>query len=240
MTTTRRRSAWALLLLGALLVVVARLVVPGTAPPLYDSFSNPDPYRYLHPGSGQRDTPTSATTTKPYTGQDPGPLVLATGENPPQAQLLIGADTLNIPAAAHAITATIAPIDTPQPLPRDGVVAGNTYRYRIVTDTGAEVTLRPDHPVSVVLRGPASTTQATIELFSNGTWSKLTTTPVGGPDIFAANTTQLGDVALVAPKAPPPQPPSSSDRSWVVWLATGIAAAIIALAAAWSLRRGRR
>jgi hypothetical protein len=237
-TTGQQRAAWTLLLAGALLVVVARLVNP-SAPALYDSFSNPDPYRYLHPSSGQRDQPASATVTTLYTGQDPGPLVLATSENPPQAQLLVGADTLNVPAGAHSITTTITPVDTPQPPPRDGVVVGNTYRYRMVTDSGAEVTLRPDHPVSVVLRGPAGTTQASIDLFSGGTWTRLATTPVGGPDIFAANTTQLGDVALVAP-APAPQPAPSTDRSWVVWVVSAVVAAIIVLASAWSLRRRRR
>jgi hypothetical protein len=218
-----------MLLLGLGFVLAARLVAPGAAPPLYDSFASPDPYRYLHPGPGQRDTPGGASVTHAYSGQDTGPLVLATGgENPPQAQLLIGDTTLVVPPDARSITASITPVDPPAVAPPNGVVAGNVYRFSIVTDTGAAVTLRPEHPVSLVLRGPNGTTGATIDVFDGTAWAPLTTTPVGGPDIFAANTTRLGDAALVVPRTPPPLQRQPSRFAWLPWAAGGAAIAITA------------
>jgi hypothetical protein len=230
-----------MLLLGLLVVLAARLVAPGAAPPLYDSFASPDPYRFLHPGPGQRDTPGSASVMRAYSGQDIGPLVLATGgENPPQAQLLIGDTTLVVPPGAQSITAGITPVDPPPVVPPNGVIAGNVYRFRIVTDSGATVTLRPEHPVSVVLRGPNGTTTATVDLFDGAVWTPLTTTPVGGPDIFAANTTRLGDMALVVPKNATPPAAQPSRFAWLPWAAGGAAIGITAAVAVAMLLHRRR
>jgi hypothetical protein len=230
-----------MLLLGLAVVLAARLLAPGAAPPLYDSFAAPDAYRYLHAAPGQRDTPGGAAVTRAYSGQDVGPLVLATaGENPPQAQLLIGDTTLVVPPDAHAITATITAVDPPSIAPPNGVLAGNVYRFRIVTDTAQAVTLRPEHPVSLVLRGPNGTTGATIDVFDGTAWTPLTTTPVGGPDIFAANTTQLGDVALVVPKNAAPPAAQPFRFAWLPWAAGGVAIAITAVLLAATLLHRRR
>ncbi|HEV7677055.1 MAG TPA: hypothetical protein VGQ42_00640 [Candidatus Dormibacteraeota bacterium] len=241
--TQGRKQALSALLLGALLVVAARLAGGRTAPPLYDSFATADAYRFLHPGPGQAGNPTSATTTVPYTGKDTGAQTLATGENPPQAQILIGADSMVIPSGAHSITISITPVDTPKPAPPNGVVAGNTYLYRIASDTGQAVTLRPDHPVSIVLRGPTGTTQGTVQLFDGTAWQPQTTVPVGGPNIFAANTTQLGDAALVAPPQAAPAVPPQAGMPWLIWVIAGAAVAITASVLLWSARHrpaGRR
>jgi hypothetical protein len=217
------------------------MTAPGAAPPLYDSFASPDPYRHLHPGPGQRDSPGSASITRAYTGQDVGPLVLATsGENPPQAQLLVGDTTLVVPPDAKSITASITAVDPPAVAPSNGVLAGNVYRFRIVTDTGAAVALRPEHPVSLVLRGPNGTTAAAIDVFDGTAWTPLATTPVGGPDIFAANSTRLGDAALVVPKAPAPQQQQPPARfAWLPWAAGAVAIAITAAVLAATLLRRR-
>jgi hypothetical protein len=237
--TQRRGAGVGALVVGALLVVAARLAGGGTAPPLYDSFATPDGYRFLHPSAGQSGSPTTYSMTIPYTGKDPGPQTPSTTENPPQAQMLIGADTLVVPAGAHSITISIAAVDTPNVAPHGGVVAGNTYRFRIVADTGEVVTLKPDHPASIVLRGPNGTTQATLQIFDGTAWKSLTTVPVGGPDIFAANTTQLGDAALVAAPKPPQSTVPQGGTPWLIWVIVGVAVAITASVVLWSRLRAR-
>lgn len=235
----QRRGALALLLLGIAVVAAARILAPTASPPLYDSFASPDPYRWLHPGAGQRDNPGSASQSRAYTGQDVGPLVLATsGENPPQAQLLIGDGTLVVPASARSVTASITAVDPPRVAPANGVIAGNVYRFAITTDSGATVTLRPEKPVSLVLRGPNGTATATIDVFNGTAWTPLVTTPVGGPDIFAANAAALGDAALVVPRGAA-SPSAPSRFPWLPWAAGATAVAITAAVALAALLRRR-
>jgi hypothetical protein len=214
---SRRGAAGLLLLFGAAVILGVRLLAPQSAPPLYDSFSSPSPYIWLNPSPGQPGHPTSASQTLPYNGQDPGPISLATRENPPQAQLIVAAASLVVPAGAHSITATITPVEPPRVAPPNGVVGGNTYRFRIATDSGADVPLAPGHPATLVLRGPNGTVDATVDLYDGTAWTALTTNPVGGPDIFAANTTRLGDAALVGPPPPPP----TNRFPWLPWIVGG-------------------
>lgn len=238
MNRGRRGAAIALLLAGAVVVLLARLAgAPGT-PPLYDSFSQPDPYRYLHPPAGARGHPDAASTSVPYTGADPGPLTLATGpdENPPQAQLLLGAGSLEIPAGTRSITLSITPVESPAARPPNGVVLGNTYRFRAVTDGGAALSLAAGHPATLVLRGPTGSGQATIDRFDTRAWAPITTSPIAGPNIFAANSAQLGDFALVAPEAHV----SSGGFPWLPWAAGGAALLIVGGEAAFLLLARRR
>jgi hypothetical protein len=231
-----RRAAPALLLGGAVLVLLARLSgAPGT-PPLYDSFTQPDAYRYLHPAGGERGSPGSASKTVPYTGADPGPLTLATGpdENPPQAQLLLGAGSLSVSPGAQSITLSIKAVDTPAARPPNGVVVGNTYRYSAVA--GAALGLTAGHPATLVLRGPTGTGSATVDEYDGRTWTPLTTSPIAGPDIFAANTMRFGDVALVAPEAHV----ASGGFPWLPWVAGAAVVLLAAGEAAFLLLAGRR
>jgi hypothetical protein len=233
--TSFRLRALAVMLLGLLTVIAVRVVAPDNAPPLYDSFVQASPYVYLHPSPGQPGNPQSVTKTVAFAGQDPGALVVATGENPPQAQLILAAQSLVVPAGTHSIKVSITPIDTPGTSPKGGVVAGNTYRFAIVTDSGAAVALNPDHPATLVLRGPLGIGSATVERFEGGAWIALTTNPVAGPDIFAANTAQLGDAALVIP---PPPPAPAQHFGWLPWAAGGVALLIaIAVPLGLALRR---
>jgi len=234
--TGSRRAALALLAAGGAVAVAARLVAPAGMPPLYDSFAAPSPYVYLHPGDGQAGHPASATTTQPITAQGVSALVLATPENPPQAQLIVGDNGLTVPAGARSITATITPVDTPSTDPPNGVVAGNTYRFRIVTDGGATVGVSPGKPVTLVLRGPTGIGAATVDAFDGSGWHPLSTTPVAGPDIFAANTTALGDAALVVASLPP----ASSRFGWLPWAAGAVVVVVVAGAAVSLLLSRRR
>ncbi len=237
MSRPRRRAA-ALLGAGALAIVLARLAGGIGTPPLYDTFSIPDPYRYLHPSGGARGDPQSASSTLAYAGADVGAIEVATGpgENPPQATLIVAANSLSVPPGAHSITASITPVDTPGVAPPgDTVVVGNTYRFRIVTDAGADVGVLPGKQVTVVLRGPTGTAQATVEQFDGHAWTALDSNPVGGPDTWAANSTHLGDAALVAPRAH-----VGGGLPWLPWLAGGVAVVIVAGEATFLLLARRR
>src|SRR5581483_5487435 len=119
--------------------------------------------------------------------------------------------------------------------PGDTVVAGNTYRFRIVTDAGAAVAVLPGKQVTLVLRGPTGTAQASVEQFDGRTWTALDTNPVGGPDTWAASTAHLGDAALVAPRAH-----VGGGFPWLPWLAGGVAVLIVAGEAAFLLLARRR
>jgi hypothetical protein len=232
-------GASALLLLGLAVVAAVRIVAPQGAPPLYDSFVLPSPYIYLHPSPGQQGAPTSASDTVPYTGQDVGPLVLATRENPPQAQLIVAAGSLDVPPGTHSLTVSITPVDPPPVRPPNGVIAGNAYRFTATTDSGVAVPLLPGHPATLVLRGPIGVGPATIDLATGGIWTPLATTPVAGPDIFAANTTQFGDAAVVAAAAAPSPPASDGRFGWLPW-AAGAVAIVIAVAVLLGLLLARR
>jgi hypothetical protein len=127
-------------------------------------------------------------------------------------------------------------VDTPKPAPPNGVVLGNTYRFRAVTDGGAALALTAGHPATLVLRGPTGAGLAVIDRFDVTRWTPLDTSPIAGPDIFAANTTQFGDVALVAPAAHV----AGGGFPWLPWAAGGAAVLIVGGEAAFLLLARRR
>lgn len=202
-----RRDATRVLVVAAPLIALAWMLAPAPSPPLYDGFQVPaEPYRYLAPPPGAQQTQPPTSASKPLTVSDgtvPAAFV-ATGEQPPQAQLLVGDGTLLAPAGAHTVTLAIKPVPPPAPLPASiGRLAGNVYQVTASADSGGEATLKSGAtPPTVVLRGPTGSNAAQIaRMPEGGSWARLQTVPLGSgaPDTVAANTPGLGFFAVVVP-----------------------------------------
>jgi len=205
----RLRPASRVLLAGAGLVGVAWLLAPSPVPPLYDGLSGPsEAYRYVSPPPGYPSTPPPSSASKQLTvtgGVVPAAFV-ATEEQPPQAQLLVGEGSVAAPAGAHTVTLSVKPVAPPAPLPAsDGRIDGNVYQAGATGDSGGEATIKPGASTTLptmVLRGPPGSGSGTIWRYqAGGSWSKLDTKPLGGQvqDMLAASTDSFGFFAIVLP-----------------------------------------
>jgi hypothetical protein len=183
------------LAVSVVLLAAVWLIGPHTTPPLYNAFPQPaDPYRFLTSNSPA----TAAAKDVAVTGLASPPLIAGTDENPPQAQILVGAGSLQLPPGATTVRVTITPLPPPSVGPPHQRVDGNVYRFAL-TVNGTPITLRAGAPATIVLRGPSGAGQATVARFDGTNWTPLNTTPIGTiADTYAANVTSLGDVALIA------------------------------------------
>lgn len=217
------------------------LVAPAAAPPLYDGLEAPaEPYRYLVAPS-----PALAGTRPPSTAHQRVPVAagpalrgaVSTDEQPPQAQLIFAPDTFVVPPGTGAVDIGISPVPPP-PVAMDGRLDGNIYRMS-VTVGATPLAITPGQHVTVVLRGPAGVVGPRIELFAAGRWRVLDTTALTltAQDVYGANTSVLGDVALVVP----PTPPSTGGGPSTGPIAATLgAAALLGLGAMAVMRRARR
>jgi hypothetical protein len=217
---------------AAVLLTAAWRMTPPTAPPLYDGLPlTVDPYRYVSPPPGlQHPKPdTFSQTLVTDSGKSPA-IAEATDESPAQAQLLAQGDSFALPQGVTMVTVTIAPVDAPAQKPSAGFIDGNVYSFSVSAGS-TPLPMKPGAEATVVLRGPPGATGVDVEQFSGTSWAKLTTTPVGAPDTYAANVTVLGDIALVATgEAPSTQ--ASSGGSGAGGDGGGSNAAVIAAIAA--------
>ncbi len=232
------RRGWrtaAVLATGATLLGLAWGLGPRSAPPLYDS--GPiiaENYRYLHTPAGFKGTPPPASidvTLNLLQGQSP-PMAETTSELPAQAQLLAAQNAFAVPPGVIAVHVVIRAVEPPPTAPPDGALDGNVYEFLVTAPAGTTpLPLKPSQQVTVVLRGPAGVQGAELELW-DGTamaWKKLDTQPLGGtsPDSYAANVSELGDIALVAP----PQTAGDSGGSGGIIVAVVVIAIVVAAAA---------
>lgn len=197
------------LLAGAALAGVAWLLAPSPVPPLYDGLAGPsEAYRYVSPPPGYQSTPPPSSASKQLTvsAEVVPAAFVATEEQPPQAQLLIGEGSVAAPPGAHTVTLSVKPVPPPVPLPAsDGRIDGNVYQASATGDTGGEASIKPGASTTVptmVLRGPPGSGSGTIwRLKAGGSWSKLDTKPLGGQvqDMLAASTDSFGFFAIVLP-----------------------------------------
>jgi hypothetical protein len=195
-----RFAGVALLALGAAIAFAVQLTTPVPVP-LYDGVPISEPYRYLHPQGGQAGDPSNVDVDEPVVtdGVSPG-FAEATLENPPQAQLIALDDSFVLPPGAGSIHVSITPID-PVALPSDGQIAGNTYRVSVTDPAGNELSVKScDSCVTLILRAPDGTTNATIERFDSGagTWTAVATIDTGALSMFQVNPDVLGDFATLA------------------------------------------
>jgi hypothetical protein len=195
----RRRLVATAMIGGALVIATVQRLAPVGGPPLYDGVVVADPYRWLSPPPGLLGGARSIVQSTTLVAGQSGELADGTPEVPPQAQVIADFGSLDLPAGTTSIKVSIAPIPAPDVAPPDGVVAGNVYRISATNQQGTVVPVRADGRVTVLFRGPPSLTAATVEVFSDDTWTAAPTDPAGIPDMFTAIVSGLGDFALVAP-----------------------------------------
>ena len=195
----------------------------------------PDPYRYLAPASGQRGDPGSATASAAVRdGRSPA-IRVATGEQPPQAQLLAAPGAFVLPAGTTDVRVAITPVVPPAQAPRDGQIAGNVYRVQVTNQAGVALTASAAARVSVALRAPAGVlTIASVERLSPAGWQRISSAPEVGSLVLAV-ATSFGDFALVVPASAAAGDAPSNGLPMT--LVVAILAAIVLLAALLGLAR---
>jgi hypothetical protein len=199
----RRAGLLASLLVGGLgLVALGASLGVQRSLPLYDGVVVVEPYRYLQPTSGQRGDPTSASLDLALAGAPPPPIEAATTESPPQAQLIAGPDSLVPPTGSQSLKVSIRAVPPPG-TPSSGTIEGNVYAFELTTDVSGAVRVAAGQLVSIVLRAPSGSPTATIERYANGVWEALATEAAGLPDMYIANVTAFGDMALVSGRHAP-------------------------------------
>ena len=214
----RRGLALAALVAGLALVTMAQRLAPVQARPLYDGVVVFDPYKWLAPPPGLLGGAQPAQQT--FSGLDlEGGFATGTPEQPPQAQVQGTFDALAVRDGTSAVTISLDPVATPTTSPPNGIVAGNVYEVELKDQYGNDVEPESGATVTVVLRGPTSLPEATIETYSDGQWTPLQTDWPGVPDTFVASVSQFGEFALVAPSnwvptgevaTPPPAPTAAA------------------------------
>ena len=137
---------------------------------------------------------------------------VATPEQPPQAQIFGTPGALVLPSGTTAIRISIAPVE-PAALPADGHIAGNVYHISVTNQAGAAIRALASAQLTVVLRGPSGSSDATIERWTGSAWEKLHTSSAGLADTYLAVATDFGDFALVVPGPAPSGAPNAQASS---------------------------
>jgi len=209
--TARRQVAGLALAAGLVMVVVARILVPG-APPLYDGVIINEPYKWLEPPPGEEGGAQGATGTAGLENGASPLIAVATTEQPPQAQVFAPPGALVLPPGTTSLLLAITPIPA-EGTPANGHIAGNVYRIGITNQAGVPTTAPPDAYVSVVMRGPDGLLEATMARFKDGSWNELQTSHAGYTSGFLSIVTEFGDFALIAPGATSTPSATSSPSS---------------------------
>jgi len=251
--SSRRRLGWLTLAIGlALLLVVGRRAIG--QPPLYDGVLIEDPYRYLEPANGAPGNPSAGTQSVPLDAGVSPALLVATVENPPQAELIVDRDSIALAPGTTAIKVTIQPIPPPQPAGAAQSPAlrltGNVYEFIMTNQAGVSLKLQPGKTVTLVLRSPNNVANGIIARFTDGRWMQLPTDNGGLIDLYSTNTSDLGTFAVTLSGATASQNPVSSPGASVpaipapapsegfgapIWIAIGLLAVALMLGI-WYLR----
>lgn len=75
------------------------------------------------------------------------------------------------------------------------------YRFTIANQAGTELRLRARKTATIVLRAPNGLTSGVITRFTGTEWASLATDNAGLPDLFAANSAELGAFAVTTSSA---------------------------------------
>src|SRR5258708_7313506 len=159
---------------GLLIMLVARVLLPGS-PPLYDGVVQIDPYRWLEPPPGQSGAPQAATASIVVRTSNSPLVPVATAEPPPQAQIFAQPGSLPMPAGTTKIEVAINPVK-PEAAPPDWHIDGNVYRFLLTDGSGTPLSAPASAQVSIVLRATdAATADAPIERYTPAAGKRLDT-----------------------------------------------------------------
>jgi len=192
------RRLGALLVLGGAALALALQVVAPVGVPLYDGVSVVEPYRFLHPASGQAGDPSSFSETLEVTDGVSPTIAARTEEEPPQAQMIGQRASFDLTSGATAIVASITPIEPPAQ-PANGEILGNAYQFSVTDQSGDALHMRTCAGcVSLVLRAPEGSPSSTLMRFDGGTWTPLETIHAGTIGLYQTNPTDTGIFAVVS------------------------------------------
>jgi hypothetical protein len=191
-----RALGWFAVLVGLGLAVAVQVGMP-VGVPLYDGVGVLEPYRYLHPASGQSGFPTSFTSSTPVEGDKSPQIAAATTESPPQAQLIANEDAFQLPVGATAVKTSITPVD-PVSSAAAGSIAGNAYRIAVTDQDDHPLTTKPcDTCRSLVLRAPEDVTDGSIAFFDGKAWVPVNSLHAGIGSMIQTNLNAAGDYAVL-------------------------------------------
>lgn len=191
----RRLGALALAA-GAVLALAVQVATP-VGVPLYDGVVVQEPYRFLHPESGQAGDPASFSSEVPVVGGESPAIVAATTENPAQAQVIAQEGAFVLTPSATALLVSVTPIEPPGQ-PEGARIAGNVYRFSVTDQAGTPLAIRPcEGCISLVMRAPDGVGAASIRRFDDGAWQEVETLHAGIVGLYQTNPTVLGIHAVI-------------------------------------------
>lgn len=169
--------------------------------PIYDGIGNPDePYRYVNPPPGYRDTepPTAATGVLKVSHGQSGSAQINSAEYGPQIALYVPVGAFAAPVDDTHVSVTAEPVAPPHTLPEDGTIEGNVYRVTATAPDGAVDLIGFANQAPVLdLRAPTAQQPGPVfEHFAEGKWTSYQTSRIG-TDIYRTRMDALGDWALV-------------------------------------------
>jgi len=204
-------------------------VLPAQTPPLYDGVCVSDPYRLLGaspaPQSYSKTYPAEAPGQFPIDELTTNPTDDASGETPPQAQILLTNGTFVSPTP---FTVSITPVAPSAAAPSNFALNGNVYRVAAVTKSGQVLQPQPQHEVTVILRATSSSPPKSLYVYNGSTWVALQTLSTGGcGDSFEATSTVMGDFALFLPTSGSSAPQPGSGGVPVIPIIIGLAVVLL-------------
>src|SRR5436190_12512829 len=167
----RPRAGWLAAVAGVLLLVAAARLSATWHPPLFDGVVIEDPYRYLEPPPGKPGNPTTVSDTLALDQGVSPQLYSGTLELPPQAQMIADRDSFQLPSGTTSIKASIQAIKPPAPV-LEGRISGNVYRFAVVNQAGANLSLHSGTTITVVLRAPNGVSNGTLIHFNGTSWDE--------------------------------------------------------------------
>lgn len=218
---SRTTAGWLLVAVSIGLALAAQVASPVRVP-LYDGVPLLEPYRFLHPSGDQAGDPTSFTSSPKVTKDISPPIVAATTENGPQAQLIAQEGAFVLPSGVSELRVSVRPIDAPA-APSGREIAGNAYDVSVTDASGSPLLINTSCQgcLTLILRAPEGSESVEIRRFDGAAWQALETVHSGAADSYQVNPTALGTFATIAEGA------VGADTDPVILIGVGAVALIL-------------